>query len=141
VKAFLDTSVLVAAFYGDHEHHDASVDVFLRFGKHKACCGAHSLAEVYSVLTGMPGKDRVSGDEALLFLGNIRERLTIVTLNEEEYCKAIEAAAAAGISGGGIYDALLGHCAVIANADTIYTWNVKHFRRIWHRIADRVRTP
>lgn len=141
MKAFLDTSVLVAVFYGDHEHHDPSLDVFLRFEKNKVCCGAHSLAEVYSTLTGMPGKDRVSGDEALLFLGNIRERVTIVTLTGEEYFKAIEAAAAAGISGGGIYDALLGHCAVIARADTIYTWNVKHFRRVCRRMADHVRTP
>ncbi|MBI3941087.1 MAG: twitching motility protein PilT, partial [Acidobacteria bacterium] len=79
MKAFLDTSVLVATFYGDHEHHDESIQLFLRFEKKDVCCGVHSLAEVYSALTGMPGKARVVGDEALLFLGNIREQLTIVT--------------------------------------------------------------
>jgi len=64
VKASLDTSVLVATFYADHEHHAPSIDLFLRFGKNTACCAAHSLAEVYAILTGMPGSRRVSGNEA-----------------------------------------------------------------------------
>jgi predicted nucleic acid-binding protein len=133
--------VLVATFYGDHEHHDRSIDLFLRHEKAHACCAAHSLAEVYASLTGMPGKDRASADEALLFLGNIRERLTIVTLGDKEYMKAIEAAGASGVVGGGIYDALLGHCALKANAEIIYTWNEKHFKRLGAEIAKRVATP
>lgn len=59
------------------------------------------------MLTGMPGKDRASGDEALLFLGNVREHLTIVALGQDEYFRAVEAASAAAVSGGGIYDAIL----------------------------------
>jgi hypothetical protein len=47
--------VLIATFYGDHEHHESSIDLFLRFGKNETCCGAHSLAEAYAVLTGMLG--------------------------------------------------------------------------------------
>jgi predicted nucleic acid-binding protein len=141
VKAFLDTSVLVATFYGDHENHDPSIDVFLRHKRIDACCGVHSLAEVYSVLTGMPGKDRASADEALLFLGSIRERLSIVALTGQEYFKALESSAALGITGGGIYDALLGYCALKSKAAVIYTWNVKHFKRLATEIAGRVSTP
>jgi len=141
MKAFLDTSVLVASFYGDHEHHQRSFDLFLGCDKREACCGAHSLAEVYAVLTGMPGKERVSGDEALLFIGNVKERLTIVALNEEEYWQAVEGAAAVGIQGGGIYDALLAACARKVRAENIYTWNVKHFRRLDSAIGDRTKTP
>ena len=59
MKAFLDTSVLVATFYADHEHHPPSIDLFVRFGMKNACCGAHSLAEVYAVLTAMSGRRRV----------------------------------------------------------------------------------
>lgn len=55
VKAFLDSSVLIATFYADHEHHEPSLDLFLRFDRKDACCGAHSLAEVYATLTSMPG--------------------------------------------------------------------------------------
>lgn len=141
MKAFLDTSVLVATFYADHDDHESSIDLFLRYDRSEVCCAAHSLAEVYSSLTGMPGKDRVTADEAMLFLGNIRERLTIVTLTDKEYLKAIEASAAAGITGGAIYDALLGHCALKVNAENIYTWNLKDFRRLGPAIAGRVTTP
>jgi predicted nucleic acid-binding protein len=141
VKAFLDTSILVSTFYANHENHAASFDLFLRYEKSEVCCGAHSLAEVYASLTGMPSRDRVSGDEALLFLGNIRERLTIVTLHEEEYFKVMEASAAAGIMGGGIYDAVLGYCALKANAESIYTWNTKDFKRLGPVVAGRLKTP
>jgi predicted nucleic acid-binding protein len=121
MKAFLDTSVLVATFYAQHEHHAPSIDLFLRFDKADACCAAHSLAEIYSVLTGRAGRDRVSGDGALLFLGNVRDRLTTISLDHEEYFGAIEAAVPFGIGGGGIYDALLAHCALKAEAESIYT--------------------
>ena len=141
MKAFLDTSVLVATFYAQHEHHTPSIDLFLRFDKDHACCAAHSLAEVYSVLTGRTGRHRVGGDEALLFLGNVRERLTTISLDREEYFAAIEASAALGIVGGAIYDALLAHCALIAEAESIYTWNPKDFQRLGPAIAARVKTP
>ena len=114
MKAFLDTSVLVATFYADHEHHAPSIDLFLRFAKKDACCGAHSVAEVYATLTGMPGKRRVSGDEAMLFVGNIREHMTLIALDDQEYFQMAQACAANDIVGGAIYDAILGHCALKA---------------------------
>ena len=66
MKAFLDTSVLVAAFYGEHQHHESSLALLVRQKKPTACTAAHCLAEVYSVLTGMPGKDRESGRSAAI---------------------------------------------------------------------------
>src|SRR5690348_2804234 len=80
--------------------------------KRGACCGAHSSAEVYACLTGMPGKERASADEAMLFFGNMRERLTVVTLTGAEYFKAMAASAEVGVAAGSIYDALLAHCAL-----------------------------
>jgi predicted nucleic acid-binding protein len=141
LKAFLDTSVLVATFYADHEHHEPSIELFLRYPKDEVCCGAHSLAEVYASLTGMPGKERVSADEAMLFLSNIRDRLSLITLTNEEYFQTMEGSAAIGIIGGGVYDAVLGSCALKAGAETLYTWNVRHFRRLSPDIAARVATP
>lgn len=141
MKAFLDTSVLVATFYGDHEHHDASLDLFLRFGKKDACCGVHSLAEVYAVLTGMPGERRVGGDAAVLFLEDIRENLKLVSLDEHEYFQVLEDTAKRKLAGGAIYDALLGHCALKAEAETLYTWNTKDFLRLPDSIAERVKRP
>jgi predicted nucleic acid-binding protein len=141
VKAFLDTSVLVATFYSDHVNHRASLDLFLRFGKKGACCGAHSLAEVYAALTGMPHPRRVGGAEALLFLSDVRANLSIISLTDQDYLEAVSAATSSLIFGGGIYDALLAHCAVKAKAEVLYTLNEKHFVRLSPEIASIVRAP
>ncbi len=141
MKAFLDTSVLVATFYANHQFHQPSIDLFLRFKRNQACCGSHSLAEIYSSLTGRTSRERISGDEAMLFLGDVRQRLTIVNLDDREYFTALEASAALGIAGGAIYDALLAHSALKAKAQAIYTWNVKDFMRLGPEIAGRVKVP
>ena len=141
MKGFVDTSVLVATFYGDHEHHAASIALFVRLDKQTGCTAAHCLAEVYAVLTGMPGKDRVTPDEALLFLADVRARLAVVSLTEAEYMTAITSAAQYGVTSGGLYDALLARCAVKAKVDVLYTWNVKHFTRLGADLAARVKRP
>jgi predicted nucleic acid-binding protein len=53
----------------------------------------------------------------------------------------LDNSATAGILGGAIYDAILGHCALKAGAETIYTWNTKDFLRLSAPIAGRVKTP
>ena len=139
MKAFLDTSVLVATFYGHHRHHPASLDLFARQKKSTGCTAAHCLAELYAVVTGFPGRDRASPHEALLFLADVRERLALVALDGAEYAAALEEAAHAGISGGAVYDALIARCAQKARAEAIYTWNAKHFSRLGPQIAARVK--
>jgi len=141
MKGFFDTSVLVPLFYRDHVHHGPSQELFIRFNQSTGCCGAHSLAEVYATLTRMPGKRRISGEQAMLFIGNIRERLSIVALNGEEYAHALEASAVRGIVGGAIYDAMLAQCALKTQAETIYTWNVRHYAQCGPEVVGRVRTP
>jgi len=141
MKAFFDTSVLVPVFYGDHVHHRASLDLFIQFEKSGGCCGAHSLVEVYSTLTRMPGRHRISGEQAMLFVGSIRERLSVISLTSQEYADALEASAARGIVGGGIYDAILAQCAVKAKAETIYSWNEKHYVQCGLDVTGRLRTP
>jgi predicted nucleic acid-binding protein len=141
MKGFFDTSVLVPVFYGDHVHHQASLALFIQFDKSTGCCGAHSLAEVYSTLTRMPGKHRISGEQAMLFIGSVRERLAIIALSDNEYADALEASASLGVVGGNIYDALLAHCAIKAKADTIYTWNSRHYTQCGPQVTRRLRTP
>jgi predicted nucleic acid-binding protein len=141
VKAFFDSSVLVPLFYRDHVHHVPSQELFIQFDPSTGCCGAHSLAEVYATLTRMPGKRRISGEQAMLFIGNIRERLSIVALNSEDYADALQASAALGIIGGGVYDAMLAHCALKAKAQAIYTWNTRHYALCGQEVVGRLRTP
>ena len=141
MKAFFDTSALVPVFYGDHVHHSRSLERFIQFDPSTGCCGAHSLVEVYSTLTRMPGKHRISAEQAMLFLQDIRERLSVTALNPNEYVAALEAAAESGIVGGGVYDAMLAHCALKAKAETIYSWNVRHYAWCGEDIVSRLRTP
>ena len=141
MKSFLDTSVLVATFYGEHEHHDLSLSLFISLNKKSGCTATHCLTEVYSVLTGMPGKDRVTPDEALLFLADVRARLAVISLSESDYVEVLANAAKSGLVGVGIYDALLARCALNARSGVLYTWNVKHFARLDPKIAAIVRKP
>lgn len=141
MKFFFDTSVLIGAILVRHQHHGPSAAAYLKADKKNSCCAAHTLAEVYASLTRMPGGQRMAGDQALLFVDQIRERLTIITLDEEDYCSAITSAVAQGVMGGTIYDALLAKCALKADATNIYTWDLDHFRLLGPEVARRIRTP
>jgi predicted nucleic acid-binding protein len=65
----------------------------------------------------------------------------MVRLTEEEYYTTIEQTAALHFTSGRIYDALLLRCAAKVKAETIYTWNLKHFRAISPALAARIQTP
>jgi predicted nucleic acid-binding protein len=52
MKAFLDTSVLVATFYADHEHHEPSFKLFVRQEKKSAAAAPWARARGP---TGRPG--------------------------------------------------------------------------------------
>ena len=141
MKVFLDTSVLVPVFLGYHVHHKASLEIYERLQPKQACCGAHSMAEVYSTLTRMPPPHRLRSEQAMLFLADIRSRLTLFALDAEEYFQAIEEFAAMGVTGGAIYDGLLTRCALKARAESIYTWNVRHYRKFGPEVEKKLKTP
>ena len=139
MRAFFDTSVLIPIFIEDHEHHERSLKAFVEADKKRDCCAAHSMAEVYSTMTRLPGRHRLSGEQVLLFLENIRERLTLIALTGDEYHETIKEAAEAGVIGGTIYDALIARCALKAKVDAVYTWNTRHFEQFGPEIVKRLR--
>jgi predicted nucleic acid-binding protein len=141
VKIFFDTSVLVAAFLGDHVHHQASLRVFAPATPKEAACSLHTLAEVFAVLSSLPVKPQIAPEQAALFVDEVQKRLTAIPLSAEEYYGTVRAAAEHGIAGGRVYDALLLQCARKCKADAIYTWNLKHFQAIAPDLAKRMRTP
>jgi len=116
MKEFFDTSVLVAAFWGGHVHHLPSLKRFAAAEKRHSACGIHSLAEVYSVMTALPVKPMIPPEQALLFVEEVRHRLTLVSLSAAEYFAAIQDAASRGFTGGRIYDSLLLACAAKCKA-------------------------
>ncbi len=141
MKEFFDTSVLIAAFWGGHVHHQASVTRLGAASKKQSSCGIHSLAEVYAVMTALPVKPLIPPEQALLFVEEVRDRLTLVSLNSEEYFAAIQRTAEFGFGSGRVYDALLLACAVKVKAQTIYTWNLKHFQTLAAEVFARIQTP
>jgi predicted nucleic acid-binding protein len=139
LKVFFDSSVLVPVFYADHQHHESSTRAFLRAGK-EDFCALRTLGEVYATLTGLPVRPRITGPEGIATVRQIRERLTLVSLNEQEYVSTLEAASPT-IVGNTAYDALIARCALKAGAAVLLTWNVQHFMRLGPDVSRIVKTP
>lgn len=141
MRIFLDTSILIPLFYGDHPHHEACVRVIDRLQTDTGFCSAHGRVETYSSLTRMPGKYRVSAERACLFIATLRGQLRVIALTEDEYFDLIDECAAAGIVGGSIYDAVHGRCALKIGAEVLPTWNQRDFARFGDAITRLVKTP
>jgi predicted nucleic acid-binding protein len=141
MRGFLDTSVLVAAFWADHRDHDSSNALLAQAKRESWACGVHSLAEVYATMTALPVRPLPAPEQVLLMIEQVVERLTLVGLTEREYLRCLRDAAATGMTGGRIYDALLLACARKVQAKVIFSWNPKHFRQLAPDLAERIRTP
>lgn len=141
MKEFFDSSVFVSAFWNGHASHAASLQILSRATRKKSFCALHSLAEVYATMTALPVREVIPPEQALLFIEAIRERCTLVALDESDYARVLQQVAENGFANGRIYDALLLRCAAKVNADLIYTWNLKHFRAIDSSLASKLRSP
>jgi predicted nucleic acid-binding protein len=141
VKAFFDTSVLVAAVREADQRHEVSRKLLMQFAPHEASCAAHTLAELYASLTGMRPPNRLRPEQAELVLEHFKINLHCMTLTADEVLQTIHRTAALKLPGGIIYDALLLACARKIEAERIYTWNVKHFQMVAPDLAERIVTP
>lgn len=141
MREFFDTSVLVPAFREQHPHHAASFERFIAAQKRTSACSVHSLAEVYATMTALPVRPPIPCEQAFLFVQEIEKRMTLIALTAEDYLKAIQDAAANGFGSGQIYDALILACAAKCKAETIYTWNLRHFHSLAPNLAVRMKNP
>ena len=107
----VDTSVVVAAFASWHEGHRSALAALAR----KPRIPAHVLVETYSVLTRLPPPHRAPASLVARFLAERFAGVPIV-LPPREHLPLIEKAAAAGLTGGSIHDALIGATALHARA-------------------------
>ena len=108
----LDTSVAVPAALPEHVAHRS---VLAALPREKTRVIAHVAMETYSVLTRLPPSQRVSGEVALSYLGVIFDFPPLV-LAAGKYFDVLEVAAAQGIPGGAVYDAIVGATATQAGA-------------------------
>lgn len=138
---FFDTSVIIAASTLHHPDHPASLRRLAAADVQGGACAAHTLAEVFSVLTRMPLPFRVPPSDALRIVEHTAKRFKVVSLTPAEHLAAISAMAQQGLSGGLVYDALILSCARKANATRIYTLNARHFKQVAPDLSARILAP
>lgn len=114
----------------------------VRRGPDKGLVAAHSLAELYAILTTLPVHPPISPSDARrLIQHNIIGFLEIVFLSDEDYIQVIEHLVQQGIVGGATYDALILRAAEKAEVDLVVTLNEKDFRRIYPGLAAKITVP
>lgn len=143
-SVYFDTNVLVAAVLASHPHHVAA-EAALRKTHGRAIQGwisAHGLAELHAVLTRVPLTPPVYPGEAWQILEkDVFPHFEVISLSAGEYRQTLGSCAAAGWSGGRVYDALHIAAARQAKCEQIYTFNVRHFRELAADLADRIGAP
>ena len=129
---------------GAHPHHVLALP-WLQRGKAHTVTGvvaAHSIAEVYAILTRLPLQPRISPRLARqLVQQNIVDVCEIIALTESEYQSLIDHLAAEQIQGGATYDALILHTAAKAAVDHIVTFDTDDFRRVYSSLAPKLIEP
>jgi len=141
MREFFDTSVLIAAFWRGHIHHEPSLLLVASASRAESACALHSIAEVYSGMTALPVKPPIPSEQAFLFVQEVQSRLTLVGLEQHEYLETVQRSSESGVTSGRIYDALLLRAAAKCKAQTIYTWNLKHFRALAPELSSIIRSP
>jgi predicted nucleic acid-binding protein len=130
---FFDTTVLVAASVQGHPHYAQARPALQRVAarQDKGFMSAHSIAEVYAVLTRLPVQPRIHPLEAVRILtDNILPHFEVMTIGKKEYVEALNNVGNGGWSGGKIYDALLLCGAAKCAVKRIYTFNLTDFRQL-----------
>jgi len=127
----LDTSCLVAAVCGWHDHHLATRKEIERRGAagEKLVLAAHSLVETYSVLTRLPEPHRLRPEDALALIEANWSVTTLVALSGADYRSTLRRCRDAGLGGGAVYDAVIAACARKARVATLLTWDLADFER------------
>ena len=133
MKVCFDTSVLVAAMVEDHPDHDKSLDWLQKVAAKtlQAVIAAHTLAELYAVLTVLPVRPRLDPDTVMTLLTtNVSSNFEVVGMTKRDYLSVLEMLADRQITGGATYDGLIAWAALKTKADLLLTLNPKHFSRL-----------
>jgi predicted nucleic acid-binding protein len=134
LKVLFDTSVLVAAMIEDHPQHERCLRWLQRAkkGDVEFLVAAHSLAEVFAVLSSWPSRPRLSPSVAArLVRENVSSGARVVALSASDYDAVVRDMAENGLAGGVVYDALIARAARKADVDRLLTLNPRHFRSAW----------
>jgi len=144
MNVLLDTSVFVAAMVEAHPAHPRALPWLQQLinGTHTGFVAAHSLAELYAILTTLPIHPRISASTAhQLIQHNVLDVCHVVSLSKTDYAAIIQHLSEQGIVGGVTYDALIVYAASKAKVDLLLTLNEKDFRRIYPEYAEKIVAP
>ena len=135
--------MLVAAFEVSHPRHTVCLP-WLQQAQTEQIQGliaTHTLAELYSVLTRLPVRPRISPELAQRLISENLERFEVIPLTTEDYQMVLAQMVNLNLTGGGIYDALIAQAAVKAEANTLLTLNPNQFTRLGEDMARLVQVP
>ena len=132
IKALFDTSVLVAALWVDHPLHSPCIHWLqkVKTGKIEGVIVTHTLAELYSTLTALPIKPRLSPRLAQQLIRDNITSFEIIALTVNDYQMIINQMINLHLTGGAIYDALIAQVVSKVKVDRLLTLNSKHFTRL-----------
>ncbi|WP_339094818.1 PIN domain-containing protein [Deinococcus sp. VB142] len=134
----LDTSAVVANLYPQHPQHAWAVAQ--RRQAEAVALSAHSLAEIYKVITGHP-RIKFAPADAQQIMQTLAAQVQLVPLTAADYHVALTRCAEHNLSGSVIFDALIAQAALNAGAEALVTLNPKDFRRLGADVAALVVSP
>ena len=143
MKAFLDTSVLVAGLidFGPQSAPSQLVMQSVADRRVDALTAWHCCLEFYSGATRLPPEFRLTPNDAVRLLGEeVFARMTVHDLPADERRPLLQTVATDGVVGGRVYDAHIGEIARSSRADVVVTDNRRHFLSAL-RYGLRVETP
>jgi predicted nucleic acid-binding protein len=131
-RFIFDSSVMIAAvsvWHGDHDRAAAEIERRLA-AEETLIVPAPAVVETYSVLTRLPAPHRLAANDALTLIEANFLLGEVVALQPDDYRELLRQAPPRSIVGGQTYDAVIVACARASRADTLLTFNVRHFQRI-----------
>ncbi len=127
-----------------HPRHQAALRWLqrVRSGEDIGVVAAHSLVELYAVLTRLPLNPRIAPVTARqLIVHNVLDVCETVSLTAGEYADLVDHLSQLGITGGATYDSVIMHSAAKAQVERIVTLNDRDLRRVYPRLAEAVVAP
>jgi predicted nucleic acid-binding protein len=144
MKILLDTSTLVAGLVEDHPAHERALPWLQRIknGSNTGVISAHTLAELYAILTSLPLRPRLTPRSVQrLIEDDVLACFEVIPLTESDYQTVISRLSDLGITGDAVYDALIAQAAVNASVDQVVTLNQRDFLRVHPELASKIISP
>jgi predicted nucleic acid-binding protein len=121
MKTYWDSSALVEAV--------VNPPLLRRLQSERAITRPHTLAEVFSALTGNP-HTRITADNAAAIIENLADSLDFIEITAPEIVKALKTARQKGVRGGRVHDYLHAVAADKSGAGKILTLDQNDFADI-----------